>query len=325
MTRQVSIAIPVPQIDNYLGPDGQWQVDDAGDARGADAVDFQRSRTANTQVAKELGSVTMGRNSTATSEYVAAIGSGNTAVGVLPALNQPGAIAIGRDCSTAARVGRTDSAAVAIGAANTSILGVSIGRDNSTSFGAVDDEAISIGNGLTGGEDGVVNFGSNSFNAAEHCVLFMSDFQEGTIHGIKGANNHFNFGGVGVSSDAIQRWWHMQNTTSSATPGVLGYIEAGGNTFVEPGTWFHLFSIVAHQTNGTDWAAWIIAIVTRDATLVDRTDIRNWFSAGGATWAIGFSSLGLNVTTYEWSFTGTGEALKDISWNVHGSSLSIDG
>jgi hypothetical protein len=63
-----------------------------GNARGANSLDLQTKRTANTQVASGLDSVVLGTNNTASNQNATAIGASNTASGLF-------STAIGRSCT----------------------------------------------------------------------------------------------------------------------------------------------------------------------------------------------------------------------------------
>ena len=151
-----------------------------GNARGANAVDLQTVRSAATEVASALGSVTIGKNNTASASNAVAIGVGNT-VSVI------GTIALGRANTASANdamaigVGNTVSGigSVALGNANTvpGVISFAVGNSNiasgsnSVAMGlqntASGDYSVALGNfSTTKSISSYLVLGSRAFSSA---------------------------------------------------------------------------------------------------------------------------------------------------------------
>jgi hypothetical protein len=264
-TTNVSVSI-VPKGTGSFSlqvPDGTAT---GGNARGANAVDLQTSRSAATQVASGLGAVAIGRSNTASGDLSGsiAIGTSNNAAG-----RGSGSIAIGS--SNTAGDGTQSACYVAIGASVTT-----------TGF-----FGVGIGDTLTVSGVGAAAFGFNNVASASYSIILGGRDGNATRYGqVSKASGQF-----AAQGDCQQVQFLARNKTTTNSAVTLFLDGSSARLTIPSGKILHATAhIIGSKSDGTAIAVYMrqvaIANVGGTVSLVGTVNTLGTDTAAGTTLAI---------------------------------------
>lgn len=265
-----------------------------GNVRGTYATDWQKQRSAATQVASATGAVLIGGlSNTASGNYSFAMGDTNTASG-------DSAVALGKNCTA------TQNRCTSLGESSNATASYAFAQG----FGA----AASAQNAVSMGE-------STTADAA----YSRATGQRSSTKGIIGCEAHAPMR-FAANGDVQHRQFHLLSDTTNATPEAVTannstpgtsnqIVLDNGSAYIVKGT------VVARQNTTGDSKSWeFTAHIKRGAnaaatSLVAAATVTSIAAdAGAAAWAIAVTA---DTTNGCLKIEVTGEAAKNIRWSTH--------
>lgn len=279
-----------------------------GNKRGAYANDWQKERSANTQVASgDYSTVGGGRRNTASNTY-ATVGGGSANT----ASNTQATVGGGVNNTASAQ-----SSTIAGGSANTAT------NTGATVAGGLTNAATAIGATVTGGQNNTAD-GGNSTAMGEYAIA----------RGISGIVAHA-CGLLANPGDSQRRNFILRSDTSNATPEQVTTTNAAASTsniIVLPNASAYAFRghlIVRENATGDTKGIEFKGAIKRGANAaatallgsVTQADLGTP-DAGSSAWTVGFTA---DTTNGGLAITVTGEAAHSLKWVAHVHTVEVVG